>query len=66
MRLGHSKHQILKSEEVSEWLRIPRSTLYKLCHEGKIPGIKIGRHWRFDRKTMEDWFRERFEQGNIS
>lgn len=51
--------QVLTAEEMAGWLRIPKSTLYKLCHEGEIPATKIGRHWRFDRQTVETWLRNR-------
>jgi excisionase family DNA binding protein len=34
-------------EQVIVYLRIPRSSLYKLAQEGKIPAQKVGRHWRF-------------------
>ena len=52
-------NNILNSNEVSEWLRIPKSTLYKLCNEDRIPCTKIGKHWRFDRTMVESWFRKR-------
>ena len=53
-------HQdVLNVDEVSSWLRIPKSTLYKLCSEGKIPCAKIGKHWRFDRTSVESWFKRR-------
>lgn len=44
-------------DEVAEYLRIPRSTAYKLAQEGKIPGQKVGRHWRFLRDTIDKWLR---------
>lgn len=50
---------ILNADEVSTWLRIPKSTLYKLCTEGEIPCAKIGKHWRFDRAVVESWFDRR-------
>jgi excisionase family DNA binding protein len=50
---------ILNADEVSTWLRIPKSTLYKLCTEGQIPCAKIGKHWRFDRAVVESWFDRR-------
>jgi excisionase family DNA binding protein len=53
---------VLKAEELSRWLRIPKSTIYKLCLEGKIPGTKIGRHWRFDRHDIEVWFKKNNRQ----
>jgi excisionase family DNA binding protein len=33
--------QLLNIDEVSDWLRIPKSTLYKLCGDGEIPAAKI-------------------------
>ena len=38
------KEDVLKVEEISKWLRIPKSTIYKLCLEGQIPGT--------DRQTL--------------
>ena len=36
---------ILTLEELSSYLKIPKSTIYKLVREGKIPAQKIaGRH----------------------
>lgn len=34
-------------EEVSTFLRIPASTIYGLAKQGKIRGVKFGKHWRF-------------------
>jgi excisionase family DNA binding protein len=58
------KDTVLKADEISKWLRIPKSTIYKLCLEGQIPGTKIGRHWRFDRNDIEIWFKNRIKNGN--
>jgi len=46
---------IMTIEELSIYLRIPKSTLYKLVREGKVPCQKIGKHWRFRRETIERW-----------
>ena len=53
------KQEILTIEELSEYLRIPRSTLYKLCQEGRIPSQKVGRHWRFRKQTIDQWLDEK-------
>ena len=42
-------------EEVAAYLRIPRSSVHKLTQEGRIPCQKVGRHWRFHRKTIDEW-----------
>lgn len=46
---------VLTIDELSEYLKIPKSTLYKLLQEGKIPGQKVGRHWRFHRDVIDRW-----------
>lgn len=50
---------VLTLNEVAEYLRIPRSTAYKLAQEGKIPGQKVGRHWRFRKETVQSWLDRR-------
>ena len=37
------------------FLKIPRSTLYKLVQEGRVPAVKVGRHWRFSKSTLDQW-----------
>ena len=49
---------ILTIEELAAYLKIPKSTLYKLVREGKIPSQKIGRHWRFRKGAIDRWFEE--------
>jgi len=46
---------VLNIEELSDYLRIPKSTLYKLVREGKIPSQKVGRHWRFRKGAIDRW-----------
>jgi excisionase family DNA binding protein len=45
----------LSIEEACDYLKIPRSTLYKLAQEGKIPCQKVGRHWRFLTDAIDRW-----------
>ena len=49
---------VMTLNEVAEYLRIPRSTAYKLVQEGRIPGQKVGRQWRFRRDTIDRWLDE--------
>jgi excisionase family DNA binding protein len=48
-----SDHEVLTIEEVSDLLRIHRSTVYKLTRNGKIPSFRIGSDWRFRRDAIE-------------
>ena len=49
---------VMTIEELSDYLRIPRSTLYKLAQEGKVPCKKVGRHWRFRKEAIDRWLEE--------
>ena len=56
---------VLTIEELAVYLKIPKSTLYKLVREGKIPCQKVGRHWRFRKVAIDAWI-ERTPLPNIS
>ena len=49
---------VLTIEELSVYLKIPKSTLYKLVREGKVPSQKVGRHWRFRKEAIDRWLDE--------
>lgn len=42
-------------DELVIYLKLPKSTVYKLAQEGKIPGQKVGRHWRFHKTAIDHW-----------
>ena len=46
---------VLTIDELAEYLRISRSTLYKLAQEGRVPCQKVGRHWRFRKQAIDRW-----------
>lgn len=50
--------ELMTAEEVSEYLRLPLSTVYKLVQDKKIPGFKVGKHWRFRKETFHAWIKE--------
>ena len=41
--------------DLAKYLKLSTSTLYKLCAEGKVPGTKVGRHWRFRKDIIDNW-----------
>lgn len=52
------------AEEVSNYLRIPQSTIYKLAQDKVLPGFKVGKHWRFRRETILEWIKVKEEKGS--
>jgi len=47
--------QIMTTKELAEYLRLHQITICKLSKEGKIPCIRIGRVWRFDKEVIDEW-----------
>jgi len=48
---------VLTIDDLSAYLKISKSTLYKVVREGKIPCQKVGRHWRFHKDAIDDWLK---------
>ena len=46
-------------KECSEYLGIPKGTLYSWTFSRKIPYIKMGRLVKFDLRKLEEWVKER-------
>jgi excisionase family DNA binding protein len=42
-------------DELAEYLKISKSTLYKLAQMGTVPGQKVGKHWRFHKDAIDHW-----------
>jgi excisionase family DNA binding protein len=53
-------------DEVAIYLMIPKTTLYKMCSEREIPCAKIGKHWRFDKKSIDEWFIGKMQYQDIN
>jgi excisionase family DNA binding protein len=53
-----SSDSVLTIDELAVYLKLAKSTVYKLAQEGTIPGQKVGRHWRFHRESIEEWLKQ--------
>ena len=53
---------ILTIKDVADFLRVPVSSVYKLAQDGKIPAIKVGKHWRFLKIDLEHLFEQKREK----
>ncbi len=60
------EERLLGVEEVANYLKIPRSTLYKMCLEREIPCAKIGKHWRFDKKSVDEWLASKMKNSDMN
>lgn len=47
--------QIMTTKEMAEYLKLHEITICKYAGEGRIPAIRIGRVWRFDKDVIDEW-----------
>ena len=47
--------EVMTIDDLAAYLQVSKSSLYKLAQGGKIPGQKVGKHWRFRRDTIDRW-----------
>jgi excisionase family DNA binding protein len=47
--------KVMTVEEVSEYLHVHPSTIYRLIKRNKIPAFRIGSDWRFNVETIDKW-----------
>jgi excisionase family DNA binding protein len=47
--------KVLTISELCEYLRVHRSTVYRLLKKGQLPGFKIGSDWRFNLEAIDRW-----------
>jgi len=46
---------VMTLEEVSRYLRINKSTVYRMARDGTLPAWKLGNVWRFKKESIERW-----------
>jgi len=51
--------EILTAKEVAEYLNIHPLTVHRYAREGRIPAFKIGTDWRFHKKYIEKWIKQK-------
>ena len=48
-------HEVMTIDDLARYLQISKSSLYKLAQDGKVPGQKVGKHWRFHKDAVDRW-----------
>ena len=53
--MDSQRPMLMTITEVAKYLRIHRSTVYRLVRENGLPAFKVGSQWRFNKVQVEDW-----------
>lgn len=47
--------KLMTLEEVANYLRVTKKTIYRLLRRGSIPATKVGGQWRFEKASIDNW-----------
>ncbi len=50
-----SRHEILTAEELARYLEVEPASVLEWAERGKIPAIREGSLWKFDRLKIDEW-----------
>ena len=48
-------NNVFNVNELADYLRVHRSTIYRLLKQGKLPAFRVGSDWRFNRESIDKW-----------
>ena len=49
------ERELLTIEEIADYLRVKKRTVYEWLKKGKIPAIKTVGQWRFKKTQIDKW-----------
>jgi excisionase family DNA binding protein len=55
--------RVMTVRELSEYLRVHPSTIYRLLRRNQIPAFRMGSDWRFNIEAIDRWRLERDKPG---
>ncbi|MBW2031887.1 MAG: helix-turn-helix domain-containing protein [Deltaproteobacteria bacterium] len=47
--------EIMTTKEVAKYLKLHEMTILKHAATGKIPSVRIGNVWRFNKEAIDKW-----------
>jgi len=48
-------HDFLNVEELARYLEVDMNSVMEWANSGKVPGVKDGDSWKFERKAIDTW-----------
>jgi excisionase family DNA binding protein len=63
--LPTEKVELLGAEDVAELMGVKETTVWRWCREGRLPCLKVGKHWRIRRQVLEDFLEQSERSGTL-
>ncbi len=55
VRFDEANVSVLTIREVSSYLRVHSSTIYRMLRKNQLPAFRVGGDWRFTVEAIEKW-----------
>jgi excisionase family DNA binding protein len=59
-----NRSQVMTVKELSDYLKVHPSTVYRQLKRGELPAFKVGGDWRFNIESIDRWRLEQDSFGN--
>src|SRR4028118_231709 len=56
---------LVAAAAVAGLVGVKETTVYRWCKEGKLPCLKVGKHWRVRREALEDFLKSSERSGTL-
>jgi len=54
-RFDEMRSRVLTVQEVSSYLRVHPSTIYRMLKKNQLPAFRVGSDWRFTVEAIDKW-----------
>jgi len=54
-RFDELENRVLTVQEVSSYLRVHPSTIYRMLKKNQLPAFRVGSDWRFTVEAIDKW-----------
>ncbi len=61
--MKNENSRVLTVKELSDYLKVHPSTIYRQLKRGRLPAFKVGSDWRFNIESIVRW---RLDQDNFA
>jgi excisionase family DNA binding protein len=59
------KTELLAATDVAAQIGVKETTVYRWCKQGRLPCLKVGKHWRVRREALEDFLKSSEQRGTL-
>lgn len=58
--------ELMTVDELAEYLKVTKKTIYRMLSNQNIPAAKIGRQWRFEKNVINNWLQRSTPESRAS